>query len=409
MEPKIYTSRDHHIRNDLIDPNALSVLKRLHEGGYVAYLVGGGVRDLLMRKRPKDYDIATSALPEEVKRLFRNCILIGRRFRLAHIRFKYQIIEVSTFRAEEPTDEEIVVQNNIWGTPEEDVLRRDFTINGLLYDPLDHRIIDYVGGFEDLQHHLLRSIGEPSLRFKQDPVRMIRMQKFRARFDFNVEPEELKALEKCRSEITKSSPARILEEMLRMLELGFAEPFFQLLLESKLLEILFPKLTIYCNKKETHDQIFAYLNAVDAMNNRGHYRPLDRGILGAALVYPVLEYEIQERYLSRDVIPHLGEIMNLAQELIDSLLFDAFSHFPRKIRIAMHSILVMQYRLTPFDPKKRARPRIARQRDFIHAVTFLKMRALMDHSLFKTYERWKETHRVAQSEKDEENHYSRRH
>lgn len=287
MELKTYTSEQHHIRHHHIDPQALTVLKKLQEAGHTAYLVGGGVRDLLLNKKPKDFDISTSALPEEVKKIFRNCLLIGRRFRLAHVRFGKQIVEVSTFRSGDPTEDELIVRDNIWGTPEEDVLRRDFTINGLFYNPLDHTIIDYVGGFEDLQKHTLRCIGDPYVRFKQDPVRMIRMQKFRARFGFNVQPEALEALAACRDEIRKSSPARVLEEILRMLESGASEDFFRLMVESKLLHILFPELATFF-ESSMGETLFHYLKGVDNMNTRGHYKLLDRSILTATLIFPIL-------------------------------------------------------------------------------------------------------------------------
>lgn len=402
MQEKIYTSDDHHIRNDLIDPRALQVLEKLHEAGYTAYLVGGGVRDLLMRKKPKDFDISTSAKPEEIKALFqRSCLLIGRRFRLAHIRFGRHIIEVATFRAGDPTDGELIVQDNIWGTPEEDVLRRDFTINGLFYDPLDHKIIDYVGGFEDLKQHYLRTIGEPNLRFKQDPVRMIRMQKFRARFGFHADPKALEALENCRHEIKKSSSARVLEEMFRMLESGASEAFFRLLVESKILEVLFPHLNAYF-LEPLGEQLYAYLKAADSMNVKGRYQTLDRSILTAALIYPIVEHEIRLRFQDQEKTVHIGDVMALSDELIQDLLFEPYSHFPRKIRLRAHFLLHMQYRLTPLDKKRRPRTRIVRQKGFIYALTFLKLRALIHPELFKTYEHWKRLTKKGEKEKAKE-------
>lgn len=389
MIPKIYTADDHHIRNDLIDPNALYVLKKLHEAGFLAYLVGGSVRDLLMRKRPKDFDISTSARPEELKQLFRSCILVGRRFPLAHVRFGKHIIEVSTFRSGDPQGEELIVKDNLWGTPEEDVLRRDFTINGLYYDPLDHRIIDYVGGFEDLQAHLLRTIGDPKVRFKQDPVRMIRMQKFQARFGFHVQPQALEALLHCREEIVKSSPARLLEEIFRMLESGSSEPFFKLLYEFEFLKILFPSLHHYFGIEQLREFIYTYLKAADSMNQRTHYRSLDRSILASALIYPILCYELERLKEESGSIPHLGQILDLIHRLTHHLVFDAFSHFPRKIRLGMQFILQMQYRITPLDKRKKPRLNIVKQKEFPIALIFLKLRSLIDHSLFKTYEHWK--------------------
>lgn len=317
-----------------------------------------------------------------MKELFRNCILIGRRFRLAHVRFRHIIVEVATFRSGDTTDAELIVKDNIWGTPEEDVLRRDFTINGLFYDPTDHRIIDYVGGYDDLQKHLLRAIGDPDVRFRQDPVRMMRMLKFQARFGFKTGKREEAALKECLTDIQKSSPARVLEEMFRMLESGASRPFFELLVKKKLLHELFPKLAEYF-ERDVGKKIYAYLEAVDSMNNNAKYRTLDRSILICALLFPILDEHIDEEM-------KVGEIMDLAHALIYELLFLPFSHFPRRIRQAAHSILHMQYRLTPLDKKRRpAKTRIIRQRIFPLALTFLKLRALVEPDLFKVYEKWK--------------------
>ena len=151
MQQKTYSKDLHKLDIRQVDKEALYVLEKLTASGYEAYLVGGGVRDLLLNKKPKDYDISTSAEPEQIKKLFRNCILIGRRFRLAHIRFGKKIIEASTFRSGDPDNDALIVRDNDWGSSEEDVLRRDFTINGLFYDPAKETVIDYVGGFEDLE------------------------------------------------------------------------------------------------------------------------------------------------------------------------------------------------------------------------------------------------------------------
>lgn len=387
MEAKIYSSEDHHIRNDHVNVNALTVLKRLHEAGYTAYLVGGGVRDLLMHRHPKDFDISTSATPEQIKELFRNCILIGRRFRLAHIRFGREIIEVATFRAGESSDE-LITRDNIWGSPEEDVLRRDFTINGLFYDPLNHNIIDYVGGFVDLKAHLLRSIGDPLVRFKQDPVRMIRMQKFCARFGFHVDPETLDAHQKCKQEIVKSSPARVLEEIFRMLESGYSAPFFDLLHTSALLKIIFPALNDLFDGG-LKEKILLWLKVADEMNLRPNYRPLDRSLLVAAILFPLLEEEIHTRYAKRSDFPPMGEIIELARDLIEALFVRAFVHFPKKIRFESHFILQMQFRLTPLDKRKRPALKLIHQKGFPQALTFLKLRAHLQPSLMKTYDHWK--------------------
>lgn len=228
MTPKVYTAEEHGIDPKNIDPNVFYIIEKLKKNGYSAYLVGGSVRDLLLKVKPKDFDISTSAEPQIIKQLFKNCILIGRRFRLAHIRFDKKIYEVSTFRKGD-ISAELILRDNEWGNEEEDVLRRDFTINGLFYDPENQVIKDYVGGVDDAKHGLLRTIGPAKVRFIQDPVRMIRLLKFQARFNFKIEDETVQALDLCKKEIIKSSQARILEELFRMLQSGSSMPFFELL------------------------------------------------------------------------------------------------------------------------------------------------------------------------------------
>ena len=200
-QPVICARADHCISRKNIDPDALKVLYRLSGLGYVAYLVGGGVRDLLLGRKPKDFDVGTSAKPNEVKRAFRNCFLIGRRFRLAHVRFGQKVIETATFRQNSQTVGEIIehaaegpLEDNTFGTPETDAYRRDFTVNGLFYNIKDFSVIDYVGGLKDLKKRLIRSIGDPMIRFREDPVRMMRAIKFSARLDFAIERKTEKAI-----------------------------------------------------------------------------------------------------------------------------------------------------------------------------------------------------------------------
>lgn len=162
MRPSIYTRGQHAIEQDRIDEHALSAVLALQEAGHTTYLVGGSVRDLILGRKPKDFDISTSARPEEIKRLFqRHCLLIGRRFRLAHLRFGQKVLEVSTFRAGDNSSSSLIVHDNRWGSEEEDVQRRDFTMNALFYDPKKEIVLDYVGGVEDIKKGLLRTIGSP--------------------------------------------------------------------------------------------------------------------------------------------------------------------------------------------------------------------------------------------------------
>ncbi|HVK76682.1 MAG TPA: polynucleotide adenylyltransferase PcnB [Kofleriaceae bacterium] len=227
-----------------IDADADRVVRRLARHGFKAYLVGGCVRDLLVGKKPKDFDVATSATPNEVKALFRNCRIIGRRFRLAHVFFGPKIIETSTFRAN-PREEEdedspdlLIRRDNVFGTETEDARRRDFTINGLFYDVEKEEVIDYVGGLDDLGRREVRTIGDPDIRFREDPVRILRAIKFAARLDFQIEPATYAALLRQRGEIRKCAPPRVVEEIYRLLRGGAARRSLELLAETGVLEIL---------------------------------------------------------------------------------------------------------------------------------------------------------------------------
>ncbi len=392
MEAKIFTEKEHGIEHNLIDPDALYVVRKLREAGFEAYIVGGSVRDLLIKQIPKDFDISTSARPEQIKGLFhRQCLLIGRRFRLAHIRFGHKILEVSTFRSG-ITEGDLILQDNVWGNAEEDVLRRDFTINGLFYDASNHTVIDYVGGWEDIKKNTIRTIGNPVVRFRQDPVRMIRLIKFKARFNFEIDPESEKALNLCREDIVKSSPARILEEIFRMLESGSSSSFFHLMAQSGLLELLFPCLTHFIEQKKGKE-IFHYLASADEINKANPRHPLDRAILTACLLYPILEQEIQTQYLDKEITPHIGQIMMVTSSLIKGFVTSSFSHFPKRISTMMSFILATQYRLTPLSGKRHPRHKLLSNKEFRHALHFLKIRALVHSHLMPAYTSWKEMYR----------------
>src|SRR5262245_2749307 len=228
-----------------IDPDADRVVRKLTRAGHKAYLVGGCVRDLLVARTPKDFDVATSATPTEIKATFRNCRIIGRRFRLAHVFFGSKIIETSTFRAN-PRDEDdhdlLIRRDNVFGTETEDARRRDFTINGLFYDVEREEVIDHVGGLADLDARLIRTIGDPDIRFQEDPVRMLRAIKFAARLSFGFDPATWRALLRWRGEISKCAPPRLLEEMHRLLRGGAARRSFELLVETGVLAVLSPYL-----------------------------------------------------------------------------------------------------------------------------------------------------------------------
>src|SRR5687767_9949491 len=237
------------IPRELIDPEADKVVRRLKRHGHSAFLVGGCVRDLLLGRTPKDFDVATSATPPEIKDLFRNSRIIGRRFRLAHIFFGQKIIETATFRSNpregvpiEEVEELLIRRDNVFGTAEEDARRRDFTMNGLFYDIEADEVTDYVGGLADLEARLVRTIGDPDIRFREDPVRILRAIKFAARLDFQMEPATYAALLAHRGEIPKCAPPRVLEEIYRLLRGGAARRSMELLLETGVAATLAPEL-----------------------------------------------------------------------------------------------------------------------------------------------------------------------
>ncbi|WP_217992433.1 polynucleotide adenylyltransferase PcnB [Kosakonia pseudosacchari] len=250
----------HAISRKDISENALKVLYRLNKAGYDAYLVGGGVRDLLLGKKPKDFDVTTSATPDQVRKLFRNCRLVGRRFRLAHVMFGPEIIEVATFRGhhdEQQTDRTIsqrgqngmLLRDNIFGSIEEDAQRRDFTINSLYYSVADFTVRDYVGGMRDLEEGVIRLIGNPETRYREDPVRMLRAVRFAAKLNMRISEETAEPIPRLATLINDVPPARLFEESLKLLQAGYGYETYRLLREYGLFQPLFPSITRYFTEK----------------------------------------------------------------------------------------------------------------------------------------------------------------
>jgi poly(A) polymerase len=305
--PVVVPRAEHAISRKQVDPDALKVLYRLHQNNYAAYLVGGSVRDLLLGRRPKDFDIGTDAHPYQVKRLFKNCWIIGRRFRLAHVRFGAKTIEVATFRRqltaaelalpEEPHDgiplehgahtghhDRMLHRDNTFGTPEEDAFRRDFTVNALFYDIADFSIIDFTGGLRDLDARVIRSIGDPTERFQEDPVRMIRAVSMASRLDFTIDPPIDAAIAAHRGELARSAPARLMEEIYKLLRAGSAEKAFRMLAERRLLEPIAPEL-----QKRAGEGLWRSLVALDTYRRQFDETPeaLTNAVLLGTLLVPV--------------------------------------------------------------------------------------------------------------------------
>ena len=360
-EPVIIPRSDHPISRQNIDPDALKVLYRLRQFNYIAYLVGGSVRDLLLGRTPKDFDIGTSAHPYQVKRLFRNCWIIGRRFRLAHVKFGPKVIEVATFRRQIPagTEEEPVVvppvpapvataaddpdllihHDNTFGTPEEDAFRRDFTLNALFYDIETHAIIDYVGGLNDIRAGIIRCIGVPEERFQEDPVRMLRAVALAARLDFRIDEPILHAIEKYHGELARSAPARLMEEIYKVLRAGSAENAFHMLVDTGLLAAIAPEVPGRINAA-----FWQSLAAIDNYRRSFKRNPetLSNAILLGSLLIPLglLEQhhgrakELGARFgilpLARRDVEFLRQILMLQRYLRDA------HASPRHKRATMH-------------------------------------------------------------------------
>jgi hypothetical protein len=287
--PRILSRPEHIISRKSIDPDALRVLYRLKNQGFVAYLVGGGVRDLLLERQPKDFDIGTSAHPQQVRKLFRNCFIVGRRFRLAHVRFGRKVIEVSTFRRAALPEEgdTLIRRDNTFGTPEEDAFRRDFTVNALFYDIATFSVIDWVGGLPDLEARVIRTIGEPDVRFREDPVRMLRAVALAARLGFTIDRDTAEAVRALRGEIVRSSPARLLEEIYKILRQGRSRETFQMLHDCGLLAYLLPEADRAIG--EGKDALLSSLSRLDEYRLAGLATPdqLTNSVLMGSLLVPL--------------------------------------------------------------------------------------------------------------------------
>jgi poly(A) polymerase len=398
VEPTVVARSEHSVSRRDIDPDALKVLYRLHEHHYTAYLVGGSVRDLLLGRRPKDFDIGTSAHPHQVKKLFRNCWIIGRRFRLAHVKFGAKTIEVATFRrqvdpAELPQDapdtdealeaapeaalppnasleeqvrsegthlakvrahERLMHRDNTFGTPEEDAFRRDFTINALFYDIGSFAIIDYVGGLQDLQNRLIRSIGDPAVRFLEDPVRMMRAVVFAARLDFRIDEPILEAMETHRHEIGHAAPARLVEEYFKILRSGYAGNSLRMLKETRLLREMTPELDA------ADPALWESVTRLDQYRQRFAAVPdtLTNAILVGTLLAPLGLAGAPRRY-SADPLERRIELGMLPM--------------PRRDVERLHQILTLQSRLMDLRAPFKAQRALLHRHVISEALTWLEI------------------------------------
>jgi poly(A) polymerase len=372
-EPRIVPRSDHPLSRRDINTNALKVLYRLHNAGYLAYMVGGSVRDLMLGRSPKDFDVGTDAKPNEIRRLFSNSRIIGRRFRLVHVYYHDgSTVEVSTFRRNPDPEEQrsapgelLITSDNTYGSPREDAFRRDFTINALFYNIADYSVIDWTGGIDDLDRKLVRAIGDPGVRFQEDPVRMLRACEFAGRLGFGIEQRTQEAIQDHRKELDKASPARVTEEIAQLLRCGRAGAAMQWMLELGLLEVILPEayamLTAGLRGMGDFGQI---LPVMDRMVAEG--RQLSDSALLASVLLPKVMLRrddieaLNQRPMSRSAI----EVM--VEEEISSFL-SRFTVSNLKSQQITQALIGFQRMLEPVD-KLSERVRLARRSWFNDAL-----------------------------------------
>ena len=352
----------------LISPNALKVLYRLNKGGFDAYLVGGGVRDILLGEKPKDFDIATNATPDEVKTLFRNCRLIGRRFRLAHIVFGREIIEVATFRGHHDSASEkekgctktskqsedgMLLRDNIYGTIDEDAERRDFTINALYYSSNDFNVLDFANGVKDIENKVIRLIGDPETRYREDPVRMLRAIRFATKLDMVIAPETHKPITELSSLMANIPAARMFEEFLKMFISGKAVANYKMLREYHLFKFFFPAVDQALDpQSNSHNTLLepfiiqAMANTDKRINNEQRVTP---AFLFAAMLWYSLQHYIKQLNTNNQLTPQdaffaaLSEVMPEQQRSIA---------IPKRFQGVMKDIWILQEKLARREGKK---------------------------------------------------------
>ncbi len=377
--------RDQHpISRKEISPNALRVLYRLRDAGFASYLVGGAVRDLLVGGHPKDFDVATDATPEQVKQLFRNCRLIGRRFRLAHVVFGSEIIEVATFRANSDDgsgDREMengrLVRDNVYGSIEDDAVRRDFTANALYYAIEDFSVRDYTGGFEDVQARQLKLIGDPEQRYREDPVRMLRAVRLAAKLDFQIEAGTAEPIARLAPLLADAAPARLFEEILKLFLSGHAVASFEGLERFGLLPALLPESAAALKSNRSGALRRMVLEGLAGTDRRvAHDEPVSPAFLFALLLWPAYCRSLMA--LQAEGV-HAEEAQRRAADRVTLHQLNTVA-LPRRFSLPMQEIWLLQSRFSQRHRKRVLRllthPRFRAAFDFL----VLRMAASSEHA-----------------------------
>lgn len=374
--PRIYPRDSHCLsRKDISEP-ALKVLYRLHKSGFRGCLVGGGVRDVLLGLHPKDFDVATDAHPEDVEALFRNCRLIGRRFRLAHVRFGPEIVEVATFRAGHDSEQRVeneagrLLRDNVYGTLEDDVWRRDFTVNALYYDIADFSIIDYVGGMADLEARQLRMLGDPEQRYREDPVRMLRAVRLAEKLDFEIEAETRAPIPELAYLLGDIAPARLFDECCKLFQAGAAVRTLAGLRRLHLFGELFPA-TENVLATDGHEKLAALLEVALTNTDRrvAEGLPITPAFLFAALLWPAFRVTL-DALLADGVKPF--EAYDAAADAVIAQAVQRVA-LPRRFSLMTREIWVLQHRLENRERKRVQR--LVEMKRFRAAYDFLVMRS----------------------------------
>jgi poly(A) polymerase len=374
----LYERSEHNISRTQISDNALKVLYRLKKEGFDAYLVGGCVRDLLLGREPKDFDVVTDADPEEIRKIFRNCRLIGRRFRLAHVHFGKEVIEVATFRGKgEEQDEKQVLnkegrllRDNVYGTIEEDVWRRDFTVNALYYNIKDYSVVDYVGGMDDHKAATLKLIGDPDTRFKEDPVRMIRAVRFAAKLGFNIDANCEAAIHVNAALLAGIPPARLYDEVLKLFMSGYALQTFEMLRHYGLFQILFPATE---KSLSVEQDGFPKLFLIKALQNSDNRIAEGKTVTAYFLLSAFLWEPVQAiaKELLAQGVPEFMAYQDAANEAVSRQI--RLTAMPRYITTAMREVWSLQPK---FNARVGSKPgRLLAHPRFRAAYDFLLLRA----------------------------------
>jgi poly(A) polymerase len=406
LHPITVPRPEHIISRASISASALKVLYRLKEAGYQSYLVGGGVRDLLLGREPKDFDVGTNARPEEVKALFRNCRLIGRRFRLAHVRFGREVIEVATFRAGSDADcaeaSEVahseqgrILRDNVYGSVEDDAWRRDFTVNALYYDIADFSVVDYVGGLRDLEAGTLRLIGNPQQRYREDPVRMLRAVRFAAKLGFRIHPESEAPILELGHLLSDIPAARLFEEVMKLFLGGCAVTGFELLRHYDLFRYLFPLTDEALSHEEQGFPITFVARALENTDARlAADKPVTPAFLYAALLWEPVRLRMEE--LQRQGVSHLEAVQLAGNEVTGEQ--QRCTSVPKRFSLPMREIWALQPRLE--RRKGRAPSRLLDHPRFRAAYDFLALRGEAGETSMELVDWWTNFQELSPAERD---------